>query len=188
METTMQTPSGQMTAPRLRTLLQDGTLAGKWDLDPGKSGIKLKSKSLWGLVPVKGVFREVSGNGAITPDGKISGTLTVATASIDTKQARRDTHLRSADLFDSENNPEITFTAGDIRLTDQGAAVTGALTVRGRTRPLSIDTVASLQGDGELWLDAEVSVNRADFGMTWNVLGMSSLHSTLTIHAVFTRR
>ena len=42
-------------------------------------------------------------------------------------------------------------------------------------------------GDGEVWLDAEVHVNRADFGLTWNLLGMSSLHNTLTIHAVFTR-
>ena len=42
-------------------------------------------------------------------------------------------------------------------------------------------------GDGEVWLDAEVRVNRADFGITWNVLGMVAQTSTLTIHAVFTQ-
>jgi polyisoprenoid-binding protein YceI len=66
--------------------------------------------------------------------------------------------------------------------------VTGALTVRGRTRPLSFDAAAAVHGDGEVWLDAEVQVNRADFGLTWNLMGMASMHNTLTIHSVFTRR
>jgi len=66
--------------------------------------------------------------------------------------------------------------------------VTGALTVRDRTRTLSFAAAASAQGDGEIWLDAEVHVNRADFGLTWNQLGMTSMNNTLTIHAVFARR
>ena len=66
-------------------------------------------------------------------------------------------------------------------------AVTGALTVRGRTRPLSFDAVTSVPGDGEVWLDAEVRVNRTDFGITWGQGGMVAKTSTLTIHAVFTR-
>jgi polyisoprenoid-binding protein YceI len=44
------------------------------------------------------------------------------------------------------------------------------------------------QPDGEVWLDAAVSINRADFGLTWNVLGMASMINTLTIHAVFVKR
>jgi polyisoprenoid-binding protein YceI len=115
-------------------------------------------------------------------------TVTVTAASIDTKNTRRDTHLRSADFFDSDNNPDITFTADGIRASGQGVAVAGALTVRGRARPLSFDAAASVQGDGEIWLDAEVRVNRADFGLTWNLMGMVSMNNTLTIHAVFTRR
>jgi polyisoprenoid-binding protein YceI len=141
-----------------------------------------------GLIPVSGVFRQVSGNGTVLPDGKVSGTLTVAAASIDTNNTRRDTHLRSADFFDSDNHPDITFTADGIRPSGQGVAVSGALTVRGRTRPLSFDAAASVQGDGEIWLDAEVHINRADFGLTWNSIFMTSMHNTLTIHAVFTRR
>jgi len=60
--------------------------------------------------------------------------------------------------------------------------------VRGRTRPLSFDATASVPGDGEIWLDAEVHINRADFGLTWSLMGVTSMDNTLAIHAVFTRR
>ena len=183
----MQAPSGQMTAPALQALLKDGALAGEWVLDPGKSSIRLKSK-IMGLAPVNGVFREVSGNGAVSADGQVSGTVTVAAASIDTKNTRRDTHLRSADFFDSGNHPDITFTADGIRPSGKGVTVTGALTARGRTRPLSFDAAASVQGDGGIWLDAQVHINRADFGLTWTLMGMAGVNNTLTIHAVLTRR
>jgi polyisoprenoid-binding protein YceI len=129
-----------------------------------------------------------AGNGTVSPDGEVGGTITVAAASIDTKNTRRDTHLRSADFFDSGNHPDITCTADGIRPSDRGVAVTGALTVRDRTRPLSFDAAASVRDDGEIWLDAEVAVNRADFGLTWNRMGMVSSDNTLTIHAVFARR
>ena len=184
----MQAPSGQMTAPALQALLKDRALAGEWVLDPRRSSIGLKSRSMWGVAPVKGVFREVSGHGTVSPDGEVSGTVTVAAASIDTNNTRRDTHLRSADFFDSDNNPDITFTADDIRPSGRAVAVTGTLTVRDRTRLLSFDAVASVPGDGEVWLDAEVHINRADFGLTWNQMGMASMNNTLTIHAVFTRQ
>jgi polyisoprenoid-binding protein YceI len=184
----MQAQSGQMTATALQALLKDGALAGKWVLDPRKSSIRLQSKSIAGLVRVNGIFREVSGDGTVRPDGGVSGTLTVAAASIDTKNTRRDTHLRSGDFFDSANYPDITFTVDGIRPSGAGVALTGALTVRGRTRPLSFDAAASVPDDGEIWLDAEVHINRADFGLTWNRLGMISMNNTLTIHAPFTRR
>ena len=182
----MQAPSGQVTVPVVRALLQEGALAGTWALDPGRSGIRLKSKVM-GLISVNGVFREVGGNGTVSPDGQVSGTVTIAAASIDTNQTRRDTHLRSADFFDTGSHPDITFTADGIRPSGQGVAVSGVLTVRGRTRPLSFDAAASVHGDGEIWLDARVRVNRTDFGLTWNLLGLVSVTSTLTIHAVFTR-
>ena len=184
----MQASSGQMTVPALQALLKDGALTGEWVLDPRKSSIRLKSRSMGGLVRVNGVFREVSGNGSVSADGEVGGAVTVAAASIDTKNTRRDTHLRSADFFDCGNNPDITFAAAGIRPSGQGVAVTGALTVRGRTRPLSFDAAASVHGDGEIWLDAEVVVNRADFGLTWNQMGLVSVNNTLIVHAVFTRR
>jgi polyisoprenoid-binding protein YceI len=184
----VQAPSGQMTASALQALLKDGVLAGQWVLDPRKSSIRLKNRSMAGLVRVHGVFREVSGNATISGDGEVSGTLTVAAASIDTKNTRRDSHLRTTDFFDSANYPDITFSVDGVRPSGGGVAVTGALTVRGRTRPLSFDAAASVQGDGEIWLDAEVHINRADFGLTWNQLGMISMNNTLATHAVFARR
>jgi polyisoprenoid-binding protein YceI len=180
-------PPEQITAPALQELLKDAALAGAWILDPSRSTVSLKSKIL-GLAPVNGLFREVAGTGTITPAGEVSGAITVVAASIDTKNTRRDTHLRSTDFFDCSTNPDITFTADGIRPSGQGAVVTGALTVRGRTRALSFDAAASVQGDGGVWLDAEVRINRADFGLTWNQMGMAAMNNTVTIHAVFARR
>ena len=182
----MQASSGHLAAPAVGALLEDGALSGDWILDRANSSIRLKSRSMWGLAAVNGVFRDVSGHGTVSPDGEVTGSVTVASASIDTGNARRDQHLRSADFFDSASHPGITFTADGIRLAAQGAAVTGTLTVRGRTRPLSFGAASSVHG-GEIWLDAEVRINRAGFGLTWNQRGMASMHNTLTIHAVFTR-
>ena len=182
----MHAPSGQGTAPVVQALLKDGALAGPWALDPHTSSIRLTSK-VFGLIPVNGVFRQVSGNGTVSPDGQASGTLTIAATSIDTKNTRRDTHLRSADFFDIGNHPDITFTADRIRPSDQDVTVAGVLTVRGQTRPLSFPAAASVHGDGEIRLDAEVRINRDDFGLTWNLLGMVAATSTLTVHAVFIR-
>ncbi len=65
--------------------------------------------------------------------------------------------------------------------------MTGSLTVRGRTRPASFDArVTSV--DGEVWLDGELPVNRADYGMSWNRLGIASMRSAIAVHAVFTRQ
>lgn len=100
---------------------------------------------------------------------------------------KRDTHLRSADFFDVASYPDIMFAADGIRPSGQGIAVTGVLTVHGRARPMSVDAAASAHPGGEIWLDAEVRINRGDFGMTWNLLGSVAMNSTITIHAVFAR-
>jgi polyisoprenoid-binding protein YceI len=162
-------------------------LTGEWVLDPSRTTVSLLSKSM-GVVKVKGSFGQVTGEGTITAAGQVGGTLTVAAASIDTKNPKRDKHLRSADFFDSDNYPDITFTVAGIEPSGQGATVTGTLRVHGRERPLTFDGTVAVPGDGEVWLDATVVVNRADFGLTWNLLGMASMISTLTIHAVFARR
>src|SRR5689334_10289052 len=106
--------------------------------------------------------------------------------SVDTKNKKRDEHLRSADFFDAANRPDITFTVDGIKPGNGGVRVTGSLTVRDQTRPVSFDATVS-SADGETRLDGEIQVNRADFGLTWNQMGMASMRNTITIHAVFTR-
>ena len=179
--------TGQTTGPALQALLKDAALAGDWTLDTSRSAIRLRSRSMWGLAPVKGVFREASGKGTVAPDGKVSGTLTVAAGSIDTKNSKRDAHLRSADFFNSATYPDITFQVDGIRPSRQGVTVSGTLTVRDRTRPLSFEAAVSAFDAGEVWLDAKAQVNRADFGLTWNQMAMASMHNTITVHAVFSR-
>jgi polyisoprenoid-binding protein YceI len=174
--------------PALDTLLHDGTMAGTWTLDASRSQIRLRTKSVWGLVTVKGVFGQVEGTGTVSASGAASGTITVASGSIDTKMKKRDEHLRSADFFDAANHPSIVFTADEIRPAGHGVTVTGSLTVRGRTRPLSFDAQVYSLDSSEVWLDGEVAVNRGDFGLTFNQMNMMSMHSTITVHAVFTRR
>ncbi len=66
--------------------------------------------------------------------------------------------------------------------------MSGSLTVRDRTRPVTFDAKVSVISDGEVALDAEVKVNRADFGLTWNQMGMAAMHNTITVHTVFTKR
>jgi polyisoprenoid-binding protein YceI len=182
------TESEQMTSPGPQELLRDGKLAGSWTLDPARSEIGLKSKSIWGLVPVKGVFREVTGSGTVSAAGDVAGAITVTAGSIDTKNKKRDEHLRSADFFDVANTPDITFAAEQVTPSGDGVTVTGALTVRDRTHPVSFAARVSGFDGAQVELDGELQVNRSDFGLTWNQLGMSSVHNTITVHAVFTRQ
>lgn len=180
-------PSSQVTEAALQAL-RDGKLAGTWTLDGSRSEVRLRSKSMWGLAKVRGVFREVNGKGVITTAGQVTGTIMVDAGSIDTKNKKRDEHLRSADFFEAGNHPVVTVTVDRVTPTSQGVSVTGSLIVRGQTRPLALDaSVSSFDGD-EVQLDAEVAVNRADFGMTWNQMGMASMDNTITVHAVFTRQ
>ena len=181
------TSQGQPAASALQALIEDGTLTGSWTLDPARSEVLLESKHTWGLRPVHGVFRQVSGHGTVTAVGQVTGTLTVAAGSIDTKNKMRDKDLRSAKVFDIASHPDITYTVDGMQPASGGVRVTGSLTVRGRIRPLAFDATVSAAAD-EVRLDAEVPVNRADFGLTYSPLRMASLNNTLTVRAVFTRQ
>jgi polyisoprenoid-binding protein YceI len=179
-------PSEQITPVALQELLTSPGLAREWSLDSSRSTVSLRTSSMCGLAQVNGVFRQVTGNATVSDTGEVTGAVTVAAASIDTKNNRRDTHLRSADFFDSGNYPDITFTCEGFRPAGQSVTVSGILSVRDRGRPLMFDTTAAVRGDGEVWLDATVHINRADFGLTWNFMGLVSMKNTLIIHAVFT--
>jgi polyisoprenoid-binding protein YceI len=180
-------PSSQMT-PSAAQVLHDGKAAGSWVLNGSTTVIRLKSKSIWGLVPVNGVFRQVSGDGTVSPSGDVTWTITVAAGSVDTRNKQRDNHLRSADFFDADSYPAITFTVDEVNTAGNGLTVAGRLSVHGRTRPVSFDVSVSRFDAKEAHLDGELHVNRADFGLTWNRLGMVSMDNTIIVHAVFTRQ
>ena len=173
--------------PRVREGLSDGSLAGAWALDSARSSVELKTKSVWGLVPVRGRFTEVSGQGIVSQAGEVTGSIKMSSASLDTKNKKRDDHLRSADFFDAETHPDITFVLERVDVAEQGATGFGTLEVAGHKGPLQFPMSAKTGSDGTLELDAEAHIDRADFGLTFNQMGMMSMKNIITIHAVFTR-
>jgi polyisoprenoid-binding protein YceI len=180
-------PSGQLTSAALQALLRDGELAGAWTLDAARSEVRLTSRHTWNLLPLAGAFGQFSGHGTVSATGEASGVFTVAAGSIDTKNQRRDEHLRSADFFDVASHPDFTFAVDGVTPADEGVRVAGQLTVRDHTRPAAFDATVSM-ADGELRLDGQLPVNRADFAMTWNRLGIASMNVVIVVHAVFTRK
>jgi polyisoprenoid-binding protein YceI len=180
--------SGTLNSPAVQTLLSEARLAGDWVLDPARSRVELHARHTWGLLPVNGVFGEVSGLGAVSPAGEVSGTLMVTAASIDTKSKKRDKDLRSQRFFDVSNYPHITFAVERVTPNSDTVIATGRLSVRDQTRPLQLPVRVSMFGDDELVIHGEARINRADFGLTWNFLGMASMKGTIVVHAVFTRR
>ncbi|WP_371668649.1 YceI family protein [Streptomyces sp. NBC_00289] len=161
---------------------------GLWQLDPTASTVALRHRTMWGLVTVKGAFAAIAGQGEVRPDGSAVGTVTLDVASLDTGNAKRDTHLRSADFFDADNHPEITFAARSAELREGDTVhVIGQLTVRGVSRPLSFTGSLGAADAAGFTLNAEVTVDRAQFGMTWNQLGMIRGLTTIATTLRFTR-
>ncbi|GHI02254.1 hypothetical protein AQI88_26865 [Streptomyces cellostaticus] len=161
---------------------------GTWQLDPAATTVGLRHKTFWGLVTVKGTFTAVTGQGEVHADGSATGTVTLEVASLDTRNAKRDTHLRSADLLDAGNHPEITFAVrGADRVDGDGVRVTGQLTVRGISRPLDLTARLTSATAEVLALEAEFTVDRDQFGVTWNQLGMMRGLTTVTAALKFTR-
>jgi polyisoprenoid-binding protein YceI len=180
-------PSGQLTSSALQAL-REGKVAGSWTLDASRSQVQLNTRHTWGLRPLHGVFHQVAGNGTVSPSGDVTGTITVAARSVDTKNKQRDQHLRSAAFFDVANYPDITFTAEQVRSSGDGVTVDGRLQVRDRSLPVTFDAVVSGFGGDEVSLAGELRVNRADFGLTWNMLGMAGMDVAMIVHAVFIRQ
>ncbi|MDQ1039037.1 polyisoprenoid-binding protein YceI [Streptomyces sp. V3I8] len=161
---------------------------GLWQLDTARSTVAIKHRTMWGLVTVKGVFGDVTGQGEVRPDGGASGTVTLGAASLDTKNTKRDTHLRGPDFFDAERHPTVVFAVHDAALRqDDTVAISGELTVRGVSRPQSATaTLTESSADG-VTLTAEFTVDRDQFGLGWNQLGMLRGLTTVTSTLRFTR-
>ncbi|WP_405829031.1 YceI family protein [Streptomyces sp. NBC_01176] len=161
---------------------------GLWQLDPARTSVVIRHKTMWGLVTVKGAFAAVTGEGEVQADGTARGTVTLDVASLDTKNAKRDKHLRSADLFDAERHPTITFAVDNAAVTqDDTVEVTGQLTVHGITRPQPVVARVSAASAEDVTLGTEFTVDRDQFDMGWNQMGMLRGLTTVVGTLVFTR-
>lgn len=106
-------------------------------------------------------------------DAKIE--VTIDTNSINTRNEDRDNHLRSADFFDAENHPNMTFIATDIKKTASNQYdVVGDLTIRGTTKPAILDVTFEGQSKDPMGgatvagFSGTTTINRKEFGLTWN--------------------
>ncbi|MGW7292488.1 YceI family protein [Streptomyces xiamenensis] len=154
--------------------LSSGLPAGRWTLDAAHSTVRFARKGLWGLITVTGTFGEIAGHADVLADGTARGTLTIGAGSLDTGNARRDRHLRSADFFGVAVHPKILFAAE--RIAPEGdpgqVRVSGELTVTGVTRPLTFTARATEASPDGVTLTAEPEIDPARHGMTWNLARM----------------
>ncbi len=154
------------------TAIQD--LSGDYQLDPAHTRIGFVARHAM-VTKVRGQFRQFEGSAHLDPTDptKSSAQLTVEVASIDTGNEQRDGHLRSADFFDSETYPEITFVSTSVQPAGDGYRVTGDLTIRGVTRPVELaveveDKFVDPWGNERVGVTASGSINRTDWGLNWN--------------------
>jgi polyisoprenoid-binding protein YceI len=151
------------------------TLSGKYILDPAHSRIGFVARHAM-VTKVRGSFNDFEGTGyfdAVDPS-RSHLEVTVKAASIDTRNADRDAHLRTNDFFDMETYPEIRFVSTAVEPVDETTyRVTGDLTIKGVTRPVSIDfeytgSAVDPFGNQRLGLEGSTTVNRKDWGINWN--------------------
>jgi polyisoprenoid-binding protein YceI len=173
-----------MTSQHIDIPLDLGVPVGTWRLDRASSELGFMVKTLWGLVPVNGRFGRYDGTLDVRPDGA-GAQLTIETASLDTGRKMRDNHLRSADFFDVERRPTLTFTASDITPRGEGLTITGDLTIGTATVRLELPVEVQRAENGRLRLRATTSVTRDRAGLTWNRMGMirgdAHLHAELEL-------
>src|SRR5882724_8556494 len=93
---------------------------GHWLLDATRSSASFRHRALWGLVTVRGTFDHLSGEGEILADGMVQAEIIIPAASLDTRHAKRDRHLRSVDFFNTPVHPFITFTTTHMGLDEHG--------------------------------------------------------------------
>jgi len=161
----------------MKTIPQDsdGTL---WTIDPIHTSVSFAVRHLM-VTNVHGVFGRVSGtvryDAAVPEASEIR--VEIASESVDTRAPQRDAHLRSADFFDAEQHPLITFQSTAVRKAgDDSLEVIGALTMRGVTREvlLAVSALAAIpadfNGQPRMGGSATATVKRSDFGMTFNKL------------------
>ncbi|MDQ3147621.1 MAG: YceI family protein [Actinomycetota bacterium] len=154
----------------------DGTelpAPGRWQIDPSHTSANFTVRHL-GLSKVRGRFGELTGSMVVAErpeDSSVS--VSIDASSIDTHDAGRDEHLRSADFFDTATYPTLSFASTAVRLRPGGAEVDGQLTIRGESRPVTLD-VDYEGGGNDPWggarsgFSAMTEIDRTDWGLSWN--------------------
>ena len=151
------------------------TLTGAYHLDPTHSRIGFSARHAM-VTKVRGAFNDIDGTLQLdgTDPSRSSANVTIQVASIDTRNADRDAHLRGSDFFSVEEFPTITFGSTSARQAGQSAyELTGDLTIRGVTRSVTVPfeltgSAVDPWGNTRVGFEGSVSVNRKDWGLTWN--------------------
>ncbi|RKQ37303.1 YceI family protein [Oceanobacillus halophilus] len=147
-----------------------------WTIDAVHSEIGFTVKHMM-ISKAKGTFEKydavIEANPEDLSDSKVE--VAIDAASINTRNDGRDEHLRSADFFDVENHPKITFKASDIKKTsDSTYDLTGNLTIRDTTKPVTVNVTFEgiskdpMSGNTVAGFSGEAKINRKDYGLTWN--------------------
>ena len=144
-------------------------MSTKWNLDPAHSEITFKVRHMM-ISNVKGEFKNFSIDLESADDEfkNVKANAKIDTASISTNNTDRDNHLKSADFFNAEANPKITFEASTLN-----GDVTGNLTLNGITKEISLDVDfgginSDPWGNTKAGFSFEGKIKRSDFGLTWN--------------------
>ncbi|MCM2427485.1 YceI family protein [Streptomyces sp. RKAG337] len=150
-------------------------LTGEYTVDPTHSEIGFSVRHAM-VTTVRGQFAEYEG--ALHLDGSnphlSTAELVIKVASIDTNQAQRDEHLRTGDFFDAPAFPEITFRSTDAeRLGEDSYRMTGDLTIKGTTRPVTLDlayngSAKDLYGNERVGFEGTAKIDRTDWGLNYN--------------------
>jgi polyisoprenoid-binding protein YceI len=146
----------------------------RWTLDPAHSQVEFRVRHMM-ISTVKGFFPGVEGTIHVDDEdlSRSSVEVEIETASIDTRNEDRDTHLRSGDFFDVETYPVMRFRGRRVEGIAERFRVVGDLTIRDATREVTLDgeTLGSGTdpwGNERMAFRAETKINRKDFGLTWN--------------------
>jgi polyisoprenoid-binding protein YceI len=151
------------------TTTLNGLATGTWAIDPTHSEVGFVARHLM-VTKVRGSFADVTGTVQVADElAQSVADVTIQTASVTTGTADRDGHLRSADFFDVENFPQITF----VSTSFDGDTLTGDLTIKGITKPVTLDVefngvATDPWGNDKAAFEATGELNRTDWGLTWN--------------------
>jgi polyisoprenoid-binding protein YceI len=147
-----------------------------WTIDPAHTSAEFAVKHLM-ISTVKGQFSDIGGRLTLDDSAPIRSSVEVeiGVSSVDTREAKRDEHLRSADFFAAEEYPTMTFRSTEVERTGEDTYnVRGDLTIRGVTKPvvLSVEREGQVNdpwGSERIGFTATAKLDRRDFGLTWNV-------------------